>query len=82
MKSAGPELKASGKSAPRTAENLEDVPGRLGGGQSLTHPTVIEEFRNGGERPEMDLELVLGDDEQDDKAHRHMVQRPELDALF
>src|SRR5258708_2249418 len=61
-------------------EDAQDFAGGDGGAQALAHRTVVEEFRNRRQRPQVGLKLVLGHDEKDDEFHRRIVQGIELDA--
>ena len=49
-------------------------------GQLVAHGAVVEELGNGGQRAQVNLELVAGDNKQDDEMDQLVVERVELDA--
>ena len=61
-------------------ENLQNGL-RIGRGrQFLAHRAVVEEFGDGGEGAQMDLELVPGNNEENDEVHEFVVERVKFNA--
>ena len=61
-------------------ENLQDGLGIGRGGQFVAHFAVVEELGDGGERAQVDLELIARDNEEDDEMDQFVVEGVEFDA--